>query len=56
MDFGVHPGHHQHLTGVVLLRDGWDQAVGVEGERREHSVGLDRRRCGNGLGGNFVHE
>src|SRR5687768_17838079 len=31
---GVHPGHHQHLAGIVLLRDRWHQAVGVEGDRK----------------------
>src|SRR6516165_571593 len=28
--FGIHPGEHQHLTGVVLLGDGGDEAVLVE--------------------------
>ena len=33
-----------------------DQAVGVEADRRQHGIGLDRGGRGSGLGGNFVHE
>ena len=29
----VHPRHHQHLAGALLLHDGGHQAVGVEGDR-----------------------
>ncbi len=31
----VHPGHHQDLAGIVLLSDGGNQAVVVEGDRVE---------------------
>ena len=30
----VHPGEHQHLTGVVLLDDGGDQPGGVAAQQR----------------------
>ena len=32
----VHPGEHQHLAGVVLLRDGGHQAGGVEADRGQY--------------------
>src|SRR5690606_17178214 len=28
--FGIHPAHHEHLEGIVLLNDRRDQPVGVE--------------------------
>lgn len=27
--FGIHPGHHQHLARVMILRDGRNQTIGV---------------------------
>src|SRR3954470_7838011 len=37
---GIHPGHHQHLAGTVLLGDGGNEAVGIEVDGGQHSLCL----------------
>ena len=37
---GVHPRHHQHLPGVVLLGDGGHQAVRIEADGGEDGIGV----------------
>src|SRR5262245_49906771 len=44
--FGVHPREHEHAPGAVLLDDGGNEPVGVEGEGGELLLGGDDRRCG----------
>src|SRR3546814_16981802 len=33
--FGIHPGHHQHFARVMLLGNGGDEALIVEGQDRK---------------------
>src|SRR5208282_1644648 len=47
--FAVHPGQHQRLAAVMLLRHRGDETVAVEAQSRQ------RRRCGLGRGVGVRH-